>query len=134
MARDTEDLSEIHLAIATILEEKQIKQVTLAERLGVTQAQISRWTNPKEQGHGPTLYKLPHIEDACEVWRGEIIRRAGPNWFDFPMSTTDVIRQDGKLSLAARERVANVYLLELEKATGAKPSKGRSAKISDAAS
>jgi transcriptional regulator with XRE-family HTH domain len=138
MARDSELIPEIHAAIKAILEERGMSQSELARAMDVSQKTVSVWVNgPTAEGAGgPTLAKLPLIEEAMGVWKGEILRRAGSYWFFQPFTVADVIRAAANElpDEEARERAANYWLLELEKARSPKSAKGRSAKIKDAAS
>lgn len=64
---------ELHKAIRKAYTGK-MRQIDLAERIGVTQGKVSRWSVGQSE---PSLDELADIEDACELPRGWILRTAG---------------------------------------------------------
>jgi transcriptional regulator with XRE-family HTH domain len=101
-----------------------LSQRELGERMGVSQAQASRWCTRQE----PRLDQIVEIERHLGLPRGFLLRSAG--YVEPERGVLDAIASDPVISTAARETLSAVYVSLAEGAlgrkVGARPAPARS--------
>ena len=82
----------------------RLTQIELADRLGVAQNTVSRWSTGEVE---PSLEQIAAIEKACGVERGFILRAAGYVVESF--SPDALIARDARLEPSKRELLVAAY-------------------------
>lgn len=82
----------------------RLTQMELADRLGVAQNTVSRWSTGEVE---PSLDQIAAIEKACGVERGFILRAAG--YVDESHSPDALIARDARLEPSKRELLVAAY-------------------------
>lgn len=102
------DLSSRAAAICSAIDEQRraagLSQRELGERMGVSQAQMSRWCTHQE----PRLDQLAEIEHHLALSRGFLLRSAG--YVEPGRGVLEAIASDATLSSDARDTLAEVYV------------------------
>lgn len=87
----------------------RLRQIDLAERLGVDQTAISRWARGANR---PQLEELAAIEEACGRPRGYILRLAG--FVDEIVDVESAVAADPRLNDEGRRTVLITYRAVVE--------------------
>lgn len=90
-------------ALRLACEEAGVRQLQLAELLGVTQASVSRWWNNVE----PELDVLATIESKLNWPRGFLVRAAG--YVEEPRSVRETLQADPEIAPGWRRVVLRAY-------------------------
>lgn len=88
--------------------EGRLTQTQLAEMIGTTQGNVSKWVN----GDGPPLEMIPAIERACDRQLGFVLRAAG--YVKDAKTTAETIDADPALDDYVREVVLDAYRSAVE--------------------